>query len=134
MEYIKMDDIIFGDKTFQDLTKDIYNNASEKKNQIQKLIREMNKMITSIDEVVVIAPIIKEYLEVAVKNDEHLVKLAGVLQRIITKSKSGTDDETALLSDTEKEELMETLQQTVDEMQFESDKLTTINESGKMVN
>ena len=127
-----MDDIIFGDKTFQDLTKDIYNNASEKKNQIQKLIREMNKMITSIDEVVVIAPIIKEYLEVAVKNDEHLVKLAGVLQRIITKSKSGTDDETALLSDTEKEELMETLQQTVDEMQFESDKLSSVKIESSM--
>ena len=97
-----MEDLIFEGKTFQDLTKDIYNNASQKKKQIEVLIKEMNKMISSIDDVVLIAPIIKEYLEVGVKNDEHLVKLAGVLQRIISKSK-GETDEASLLSDSEKE-------------------------------
>jgi hypothetical protein len=117
-----MNDIIFGNKTFQDLTKDIYNNASEKKNQIQILIKEMNKMITSIDDVVLLAPIIKEYLEVAVKNDEHLVKLASVLQRIFSKSKS-TEDGDSFLSENEKQELMITLQDTVNDLQTESDRL-----------
>ena len=117
-----MSDIIFGGKTFQDLTKDIYNNASEKKNQIQILIKEMNKMITSIDDVVLLAPIIKEYLEVSVKNDEHLVKLASVLQRIFSKSKSA-DDDNSFLSEKEKEELMITLQDTVNDLQTESDRL-----------
>jgi hypothetical protein len=117
-----MSDEIFKGKTFQDLTKDIYNNASEKKKQIEILIKEMNKMITSIDDVILLAPIIKEYLEVGVKNDEHLVKLAGVLQRILSKSK-GNDDEASLLSESEKEELMVTLQETVDDIQKENDKL-----------
>jgi len=117
-----MSDIIFEGKTFQDLTKDIYNNASEKKNQIQILIKEMNKMITSIDDVVLLAPIIKEYLEVSVKNDEHLVKLASVLQRIFSKSKSA-DDDNSFLSEKEKEELMITLQDTVNDLQTESDRL-----------
>ena len=116
---------IFEGKTFQDLTKDIYNNASQKKKQIEVLIKEMNKMISSIDDVVLIAPIIKEYLEVGVKNDEHLVKLAGVLQRIISKSK-GETDEASLLSDSEKEELMITLQDTVNDLQVESDKINDI--------
>ena len=117
-----MSDLIFDDKTFQDLTKDIYDNAAEKKKQIQVLIREMNQMIKCIDDVVLLAPIIKEYLEVGVKNDEHLVKLASVLQRIITKSKSA-DDNAEFLTESEKAELMTTLQHTVDEIQRESDNI-----------
>ena len=121
-------DEIFEGKSFQDLTKDIYDNANQKKRQIEILIKEMNKMITSIDEVILVAPIIKEYLEVGVKNDEHLVKLAGVLQRIISKSK-GNDEESMLLSEAEKDELMITLQDTVNEMQIETDKLHNIQEN-----
>ena len=116
---------IFKGKTFQDLTKDIYENTNKKKLQIDLLISEIHGFITTIDDVVIIAPIIKEYMEVAIKNDEHLVKLAGVLQRIISKS-SGADDESMLLSDSEKEELMGTLQDTVTDLQKESDRLTDI--------
>jgi hypothetical protein len=115
-----MNDEIFDGKTFQDLTKDIYDNATEKRNQIKILIKEMNKMIKSIDDVVILAPIVKEYLEVGVKNDEHLVKLASVLQRIYVKSKSS--DDSLSLTEKEKEELMITLQNTVDEIQREGDK------------
>ena len=121
----KNDMEIFDGKTFQDLTKDIYNNATNKKSQIDLLIQEIHGMIQSIDDVVLVAPIIKEYMEVSVKNDEHLVKLAGVLQRIISKS-HGESDESSLLSDDEKEELMSTLQDTVNDLQGESDRLSNI--------
>ena len=116
---------IFEGKTFQDLTKDIYENTTKRKVQIDLLISEIHGFITTIDDVVMVAPIIKEYMDTAVKNDEHLVKLAGVLQRIISKS-SGTDDESMLLSDSEKDELMATLQDTVDDLQNESDRLNSI--------
>ena len=118
---------IFDGKTFQDLTKDIYENTQNKKKQIDLLVSEIHGFITTIDDVILVAPIIKEYMEVSVKNDEHLVKLAGVLQRIITKS-SGTDDESMLLSDTEKDELMDTLQETVNDLQKESDRLSDIKD------
>ena len=116
---------IFEGKTFQDLTKDIYENTQKKKTQIDLLISEIHGFIQTIDDVVMVAPIIKEYMEVSVKNDEHLVKLAGVLQRIISKS-SGADDESMLLSDAEKEELMGTLQETVNDLQNEQDRLEGI--------
>ena len=118
---------IFKGKTFQDLTKDIYENTVDKKKQIDLLISEIHGFITTIDDVILVAPIIKEYMEVSVKNDEHLVKLAGVLQRIISKSQ-GDSDETMLLSDSEKEELMGTLQNTVNDLQKESDRLTNIKD------
>ena len=116
---------IFEGKTFQDLTKDIYENTHKKKTQIDLLISEIHGFIQTIDDVVMVAPIIKEYMEVSVKNDEHLVKLAGVLQRIISKS-NGADDENMLLSDAEKEELMGTLQDTVNDLQNENDRLEGI--------
>ena len=116
---------IFEGKTFQDLTKDIYENTTKRKVQIDLLISEIHGFITTIDDVVMVAPIIKEYMDTAVKNDEHLVKLAGVLQRIISKSNGG-DDESMLLSDSEKEELMSTLQDTVDDLNNEQVRLEGI--------
>ena len=113
---------IFEGKTFQDLTKDIYENTTKRKVQIDLLISEIHGFITTIDDVVLVAPIIKEYMDTAVRNDEHLVKLAGVLQRIISKSQ-GDNDESMLLSDEEKEELMGTLQDTVEDLQRESERL-----------
>ena len=118
---------IFKGKTFQDLTKDIYENSQKKKLKIDLLIQEIHGMITTIDDAVAVAPIIKEYMEVSVKNDEHLVKLAGVLQRILSKSK-GDSDESSLLSESEKEELMLTLQETVDDLQKEKDRLETVKD------
>jgi len=118
---------IFEGKTFQDLTKDIYENTTKRKVQIDLLISEIHGFITTIDDVVMVAPIIKEYMDTAVRNDEHLVKLAGVLQRIISKSQ-GDSDESMLLSDEEKEELMGTLQDTVDDLQKESQRLETIKD------
>ena len=118
---------IFEGKTFQDLTKDIYENTTKRKTQIDLLISEIHGFITTIDDVVLVAPIIKEYMDTAVRNDEHLVKLAGVLQRIISKSQ-GESDESMLLSDAEKEELMGTLQDTVDDLEKESQRLETIKD------
>ena len=116
---------IFEGKTFQDLTKDIYENTTKRKVQIDLLISEIHGFITTIDDVIMVAPIIKEYMDTAVKNDEHLVKLAGVLQRIISKS-AGADDESMLLSDSEKEELMSTLQDTVNDLNNEQSRLEDI--------
>ena len=118
---------IFKGKSFQDLTRDIYENTQNKKKQIDLLISEIHGFITTIDDVILVAPIIKEYMEVSVKNDEHLVKLAGVLQRIIAKS-DGHLEESMLLSDLEKDELLDTLQDTVNELQTESDRLSSIKD------
>ena len=123
---------IFKGKTFQDLTKDIYDNTINKKKQIDLLISEIHGFITTIDDVVLVAPIIREYMEVAVKNDEHLVKLAGVLQRIVSKSQGGTD-ETMLLSESEKVELMGTLQDVVEDLQKINDKAEIAKQETKQI-
>ena len=117
---MKSKDEIFEGKTFEDLTKDIYENQKNKKVQLDLLIQEIHGMIQTMDDAVVVAPLIKELFEVSVKNYEHLVKLAGVIQRIIAKSSSG-DEESFLLSDSEKEDLINALQEDVNDLQKKSD-------------
>lgn len=119
---------IFEGKTFQDLTKDIYENSQNKKLQLDLLIQELHGFITSIDDAVVIMPVIKEIVDVAVKNDEHLVKLASVIQRIISKSITGVDDDTMMLTDAEKEELIGTMQDTVNDLQKRSDEMVLLKD------
>ena len=125
-------DEIFEGKSFSDLTKDIYKNTSDRKKQIDLLISEIHGFITTIDDVVMIAPIIKEYMDIAVKNDEQLVKLAGVLQRIISKS-TGGDEESMLLSDQEKQDLIDALQNDVNHIQKENDKIEELRNKSKSI-
>ena len=124
---------IFDGKTFQDLTKDIYDNVKNKKLQLDLLVQEIHGFIQTIDDAILIAPVIKEIMDVSVKNDEHLVKLASVLQRIITKSIGGVDDDSIALTEQEKEELIQTLQETVDEVQRKSDKIDEIKNMNKNI-
>ncbi|MAH42687.1 hypothetical protein CL614_03090 [archaeon] len=124
---------IFNGKTFQDLTKDIYDNVKNKKLQLDLLVQEIHGFITTIDDAILIAPVIKEIMDVSVKNDEHLVKLASVLQRIITKSMGGIDEDSIALTEQEKEELIQTLQETVDEVQRKSDKMDEIKNINKNI-
>jgi len=124
---------IFAGKTFQDLTKDIYDNVKNKKLQLDLLVQEIHGFIQTIDDAIMIAPVIKEIMDVSVKNDEHLVKLASVLQRIITKSIGGIDDDSVALTEQEKEELIQTLQETVDEVQRKSDKIDEIKNVNKNI-
>ena len=129
---MKSKDEIFKGKTFEDLTKDIYDNQKNKKLQLDSLIQEIHGMIRTIDDAVMIAPLIKELFDVAVKNDEHLVKLAGVIQRIIAKS-SGGDEESFLLSESEKEDLISALQEDVDDIQKRHDKIETLKKRNEGV-
>ena len=124
---------IFDGKTFQDLTKDIYDNVKNKKIQLDSLVKEIHSFIRTIDDAIIIAPVIKEIMDVSVKNDEHLVKLASVLQRIITKSIGGIDDDSIALIEQEKEELIQTLQETVDDVQRKSDKTIDFKNISKKI-
>lgn len=99
---------LFKGKTFSELMKDVYDNSKKKERQINLLIAELKPLIKNVGDATIIVPLIKEYLEVAVKNDEHLVKLAAVVQRLIS-SNAKAQAETGssyLLSEEEKQQLL----------------------------
>lgn len=102
--------VLFGKKTFSDLLKNIYDNSSKTEKQISELIQALKPYITNAGEAVMIVPLIKEYLDVKVKNDEQLVKMAGIVQRAINNT-GPVDSTTFNLSQEELDQLMEGVQQ-----------------------
>jgi hypothetical protein len=77
-----LDKIIFDDKTLSDLFKEIYNNSRKKDKQLQGMINELGELIEDIQDATLVVPMIKEYMEIGVKNDEHLIKMAQIVQRV----------------------------------------------------
>ena len=85
---------IFEGKSLSDLFKDIYENTKTNKTQLEVLMKEVVGFIKDGDTAVQIIPMLKEYLEINVKNDDQLVKVAAIVQRIIAaESKGGSEDE-----------------------------------------
>lgn len=84
---------IFKGKSLSDLFSEIYDNSKETKGQIKGLIGELKPLIENIGDATLLVPMIKEYLEIGVKNDEHLIKLAQVIQRLeATAAKGGVEE------------------------------------------
>ena len=113
---------IFGDKKFSDLSQEIYENSKLKKTQIDLLIQEVHGYIQGIEDIAIVGPVLKELFDVAVKNDDNLLKLATVIQRIMNKQLDLTED-TSLLSDEEKQELMDSLEEAAASLQDKSDEM-----------
>jgi len=101
-----LDNVIFGKKKFSDILGEIYDNQKKKETQISGLISELKPLVKDIGDATLIVPLIKDYLEIGVKNDEQLIKMATIVQRALNNA-SGED---ALgISEEEKQQLMEEL-------------------------
>ena len=115
---------IFEGKTLSDVFKDIYDNSKTNKTQLEVLMKEVVGFIKDGDTAVQIIPMLKEYLEINVKNDEQLVKLATIVQRITAAEKRITADEGEFgLSEAEKEQLMSAIESDVQELQIKKDEI-----------
>ena len=113
---------IFGDKNFSDLSEEIYNNNKLKKTQIDLLIQEVHGYIQGIEDIAIVGPIIKELMDVGIKNDDNLVKLATIYQRIMSKQPIDESD-IGLLSEEEKEQLMASLEDVAEDLQKKKDEI-----------
>ncbi len=112
---------IFQGKSLSALFKDIYENSKRNKTQIEILVKEVGGFIKDGDMAVQLIPMIKEYLDINVKNDELLVKLASIVQRLIQAENKSTSSDDFSLSDSEKAQLLSSLDETVLELQKKSD-------------
>ena len=115
---------IFGDKNFSDLSQEIYENSKLKKTQIDLLIQEVHGYIQGIEDIAIVGPIIKELMDVGIKNDDNLVKLATLYQRIMSKQPID-DSDIGLLSEEEKEQLMASLEDVAEDLQKKKDEIVS---------
>ena len=123
---------IFEGKSLSSLFEDIYKNTEYNRKQLDILTKELVQFIKDGDTAVQIVPMIKEYLEINVKNDDQLVKMAGIVQRLISaESKAGAENEYGL-SDEEKNQLLSGMEDTIKDLQQESDKIHNRIESVKV--
>jgi altronate dehydratase len=99
---------IFGNKSFSDILKNIYDNSREKEKQIKDLITGLKPLVIDTQSALMVVPLIKEYLDVSVKNDDSLIKMAGIVQRAMANAASAGDD--GMLSEAEREQLMNAVQ------------------------
>jgi hypothetical protein len=116
-------DELFKGTSFADLMSDVYHNSKKKDRQINQLIAQLQPLIRNASDATIIVPLIKEYLDVAVKNDDHLVKLTAIVQRYISTKQtiSGAD---GLLSDEEKQQLLKVAETTLtSELEEEIDRI-----------
>ena len=119
---MKNDPEIFGGKKFSDLLEEIHKNSSDKKVQIDLLISELTSYIQTANDVVQIVPLISQYLEVAVKNDEQLIKVATLVQRLLAVEGKNIEKD-SLLSEQEKDQLLKSLDDVVVDLNKRNDSL-----------
>jgi len=100
------DSIIFGEVSFSNVLKDIYVNSTDKRQKIELLLEDLRGLVKNVNDAVLVVPLIKEYLDVSVKNDEQLVKMATIVQKLLVDPDSGVGGLDGLLSAEEKTQLL----------------------------
>lgn len=111
---------LFPGKNLSGLFKDIYDNQQNKKQRISELIAEMRKIIRHAGDMIAIGPIIKDLVGESIRNDDALIKLASIAQKLIT-ANTKTEGEAGFLTDSEKEQLLKEIDIVVSEVRDEQD-------------
>ena len=106
---------LFDGKNLSSLFKDIYENQQNKKKNISEMIESLRKLIKNVGEATVLAPIIRDLIDTSVKNDDHLIKLATIAQRLAAAEAKGIGED-GWLSEHEKTQLLTELEDTVNEL------------------
>jgi len=101
---MSLEKIIFKEKRYSELLEEIYDNQKRKEKQISGLISELRPLIQDTGDATIIVPLIKEYMEIGVKNDEQLIKVATILQIVFQNQDSGAEG--FGISDEEREQLL----------------------------
>lgn len=103
-----LDSVIFGKKKFSNILEEIYNNQKRKETQIISLINELKPLVTEIGDATLLVPLIAQYLEISVKNDDALIKMATIVQRILQNKSEGGGE---LITDEEKRQLLKAVEE-----------------------
>lgn len=123
---------LFPGKNLSGLFQDIYTNQITKKEKISQLIVDLKSKIKHNGDVAMIGPIIKDLIDTSVKNDDHLIRLATIAQRIMLANNKGSGDN-GFLSDEEKAQLLNDLQEAKEEVEKMDDLVVEIDELKKKI-
>ena len=108
---------LYDGKSLADIFTEIHKNTDSKRAQITSFIMKMVQLIRTPEDAAVIGPIVQGFLEVNVKNDEHLVRVAQIAQRIVSVGVKSNTSIDGLLSESEKEALLKDITTEIQDLQ-----------------
>jgi DNA-binding winged helix-turn-helix (wHTH) protein len=109
------DQVIFKNKKFSDILEEIYKDTKIKEKQVNQLISELKPLIQDTGDATLVVPLIKEYLEIGIKNSDNLIKMAAICQRLMAKQVEMSDG--GIISEEEKEALLSAIEDIEEEQQ-----------------
>ena len=109
------DQVIFKKKKFSDILEEIYKDTKIKEKQVNQLISELKPLIQDTGDATLVVPLIKEYLEIGIKNSDNLIKMAAICQRLMAKQVELSDG--AIISEEEKAALLSAINEIEEEQQ-----------------
>ena len=118
---MSLDSEIFNGKTLADMFADVYKNTDSKRQQINQFINSYLKLVRTVEDAAVLGPVIQSFLSTNVKNDEHIVRLVQIAQRLTTAS--GSDDDNSLLTEEEKQQLLKNVKMDFEAVLAEQDEI-----------
>lgn len=116
------DNVIFDGKTLSDMFSDVYKNAENKRVQINQFVASLVKLIRTPEDAAVLGPVIQGFIDSNVKNDEHIVRLVQIAQRLVAVN-SKTTDSGGLLTEEEKNQLLKNVKMDFESVLAEQDEL-----------
>ena len=108
---------LYDGKSLSDIFSEIHKNTDSKRAQINSFIMKMVQLIRTPEDAAVIGPIVQGFLEVNVKNDEHLVRVAQIAQRIVSVGVKSNASLDSLLSEEEKNALLKDIKVEIQDLQ-----------------
>ena len=106
MSKIDFSDIeLYDGQTFDSLLKQIHDNSNNKKQQIDSLIDQLSKFVKDVNDATLLVPLLSDYLNVSIKNDDQLIKLATIVQRFLKDTSTNSESNNGTLTQEEKDQL-----------------------------
>jgi hypothetical protein len=108
---------LYDGKSLADIFSEIHKNTDSKRAQINSFIMKMVQLIRTPEDAAVIGPIVQGFIEVNVKNDEHLIRVAQIAQRIVVVGSKVQTSLDGLLTEEEKNALLGDIKAEIQDLQ-----------------
>lgn len=101
---------IFKGKTIAKLMEEAYRDKQDKQDKLNGLIGQLKGFINDGGDAVMMVPLIKEYMDLSIKNDDVLLRLLAIIQKIEATSAKSAENPDGIMSDKDKQLLFESLE------------------------
>lgn len=100
---------VFKNKTFSSFLGEIYDKSIEREKKLDNLIEDLSPMIKNIGDATILVPLIAQYLGLSIKTNEHLIKMADIIQKALSTGGRGDNNGNieSKLTDKEKKDLQD---------------------------